>query len=175
MTSVSSGCICWSRLGLIIAVALLGACGGADQSSAPAAAPAEVAAAAPAVAEYVDPDAVVPDASIEAVVVDANATTTVAGEDGLVPTPEKPVIEVVAYEDLAFVVGERVIIRTSLGSTREGILKRFFNTGLKVLVNERGREIELDMPRTTVAEVKVVWTHAQGSVAAPAPNPAPSP
>jgi hypothetical protein len=108
---------------------------------------------------------VVPDASIEAVVVDANATTTVAGEEGRIPTPEAPVIEVVAYEDLAFVVGERVIVRTSLGSTREGILKRYFNTGLKVLVNERGREMELDMPRNTVDEVKVVWTHAQGAPA----------
>jgi hypothetical protein len=117
----------------------------------------------PVAEEYVDPNAIVPDASIESVVVDANSAATVAGEEGRVPTPEAPVIEVVAYDDLAFVVGERVIVRTSLGSTREGILKRFFNTGLKVLVNERGREIELDMPRNTVDEVKVVWTHAQGA------------
>lgn len=118
--------------------------------------------------EVIDPNAVVPDATIEAVVVEANATTTVAGEEGLVPSAEAPVIEVIAYDDLAFVVGERVIIRTSLGSTREGVLKQFFNTGLKVLVNDRGRKFELDMPRATVAEVKVVWTRAQGA-AAPAP------
>jgi len=116
-----------------------------------------------------DPNALAPDASIEAVVVDAQSTVTVAGEDGRVPTPEAPVIEVVAYDDLAYVVGERVIIRTALGSTREGVLKRFFNTGLKVLVNERGRELELDMPRGTIAEIKVVWTHAQGAAGTPTP------
>lgn len=168
----------WLLRSLLLAAAmLLGACGGDAPPPEPIAPAAEEVAEAEPAAEPVDPDAVVPDASIEAVVVDANATTTVAGEEGLVPTPEKPVIEVVAYEDLAFVVGERVIIRTSMGSTREGILKRFFNTGLKVLVNERGRELELDMPRTTIAEVKVVWTHAQGTPAASAsaPTPAPSP
>jgi hypothetical protein len=121
--------------------------------------------AEPVAEEYIDPNAVIPDASIEAVVVDANSAATVAGDEGRIPTPEAPVIEVVAYDDLAFVIGERVIIRTNLGSTREGILKRFFNTGLKVLVNERGREIELDMPRNTIDEVKVVWTHAQGAAA----------
>jgi hypothetical protein len=156
------------------AILVLAACGG-DPPPPPESAAAVAVAEEPVVEEIVvDPNAVVPDATIEAVVVDANSTTTVAGEDGLVPTPEKPVIEVVAYEDLAFVVGERVIVRTSMGSTREGILKRFFNTGLKVLVNERGREFEIDMPRTTVAEVKVVWTRAQGAVApAPASEPAP--
>jgi len=159
-------------MAVFVAILALAACGG--DPPAPPAAP--VAAAEEPVVEevVVDPNAVLPDATIEAVVVDANATTTVAGEDGLVPTPEKPVIEVVAYEDLAFVVGERVIVRTSMGSTREGILKRYFNYGLKVLVNERGREFEIDMPRTTVAEVKVVWTRAQGAVApAPASDPAP--
>jgi hypothetical protein len=160
-------------MAVFAAILVLAACGGEPpppESTAPVAVAEE-----PVVEEaVVDPNAVLPDATIEAVVVDANATTTVAGEDGLVPTPEKPVIEVVAYEDLAFVVGERVIVRTSMGSTREGILKRFFNTGLKVLVNERGREFEIDMPRTTVAEVKVVWTRAQGAVApAPASEPAP--
>jgi hypothetical protein len=156
---------------LFASVLALAACGG-DAPAPPAPIPPAV--VAEEVEEVVDPNAVQPDASIEAVVVDANATTTVAGEEGLVPTPEKPVIEVVAYEDLAFVVGERVIIRTNIGSTREGILKRFFNTGLKVLVNERGREIELDMPRTTVSEVKVVWTRAQGAVA-PVPASEPTP
>lgn len=156
---------------LAAAFALLTACG---DDAPPAEAIAEPASTVeePFAEEVVDPNAVQPDASIEAVVVDANATTTVAGEQGLVPTPEKPVVEVVAYDDLAFVVGERVIIRTNIGSTREGILKRFFNTGLKVLVNERGREFELDMPRTTVAEVKVVWTRAQG-LTVPESEPAP--
>jgi hypothetical protein len=171
---MKSGSLWLLRSSLLAAMLLLGACGDDAPPPEPIAPDEEVAEPEP-VAEPVDPNAVVPDATIEAVVVDANATTTVAGEEGLVPTPEKPVIEVVAYEDLAFVVGERVIIRTSLGSTREGILKRFFNTGLKVLVNERGREIELDMPRTTVAEVKVVWTHAQGTAPAPASDSAPAP
>ena len=152
------------------ALTALSACGGDAPPPAPAplVADAVIESASAAEEDVVDPNAVVPDASIEAVVVDANTTTTVAGDEGLVPTPENPVIEVIAYDDLAFVVGERVIIRTSLGSTREGVLKQFFNTGLKVLVNDRGRKFELDMPRATVAEVKVVWTRAQGA-AAPAP------
>jgi hypothetical protein len=155
---------------MVTALSLLVAC--SDNAPPEAVSQPTAVAEEPVVEEVIDPNAVQPDASIEAVVVDANATTTVAGEEGLVPTPEKPVIEVVAYEDLAFVVGERVIIRTNIGSTREGILKRFYNTGLKVLVNERGREFELDMPRTTVAEVKVVWTKAQGATAPPS-EPAP--
>lgn len=118
--------------------------------------------------DVVDPNAVVPDQSIEAVVVDANQTTTVAGQDGLVPTPDKPVSEVVDFDDLSFVVGERVVVRTTHGSTRDGILKRYLNTSIKVLVNERGREIELDMPRSSILEVKVIWTKAHG---AEAPSP----
>ena len=150
-------------IALLVAISslLLTACGDdAPQTPPPLIEPAVIAEdEVPAV----DPDAVVPDASIEAVVVDADSATMVAGDQGQVPTPEKPVIEVVAYDDLAYVVGERVIIHTVLGSTREGVLKRFFNTGLKVMVDDRGRQFELDMPRNTIAEVKVVWTRAQGS------------
>ncbi len=171
---MSFGCCAGRMLRWAVAMSALlslAACS-ADAPSPPVVITAQTASESEPVAEeeVVDPNAILPDATIEAVVVEANATTTVAGEEGLVPSAEAPVIEVVAYDDLAFVVGERVIVSTSLGSKREGILKRFFNTGLKVLVNERGREIELDMPRATVAEVKVVWTRAQGA-AAPAPAP----
>jgi hypothetical protein len=155
-------------LGLLL-VSLLTACGGDEPAAEPALIP-------PAIVDeteepVVDPSIPQPDAAIEAVVVDADSATTVAGDEGRVPTPEAPVIEAVAYDDLAYVEGERVIIRTQMGSTREGVLKRFLNTGLKVVVNERGREIELDMPRSTIADVKVVWTRAQGAAPVPAPAP----
>lgn len=150
----------------MIALFALAACGSDEPAGEP---PLIAPAILEEVAEEPDPNALRPDAGIEAMVVDAESTTTVAGEDGRVPTPEAPVIEVVEYDDLAFVEGERVIVRTQLGSTREGVLKRFLNTGLKVVVQERGREIELDMPRTTISEVKVVWTRAQGLAPAPSP------
>lgn len=90
--------------------------------------------------------------------VDSATTITVFSET---PTSDKPLIEVVEYTDLAHAVGEEIIVKTNMHSTRRGILKRYLNTSLKVLVNERGREFVLDIPRSTVTETQVVWTVAR--------------
>lgn len=89
--------------------------------------------------------------------IDSATTLTVFSET---PTSGNPVIEVVEYTDLAYAVGEEIIVKTNMNSTRRGILKRYLNTSLKVMVNERGREFILHIPRSTVTETQVVWTDA---------------
>lgn len=157
-----------SQLGrylLVLVMANISACGG-EQQTAPV-----VAAAVPAkagstaeVTAAMDPDSIQPDASIPAVSVDASS----ASAGGTMATPDAPIIESVSYEDLAYVVGEKIIIKTNLKSTRQGVLKSYFTTSLKLLAEERGRVMEMDIPRATVAEVQVVWTHPQGAAASSA-------
>jgi len=55
-----------------------------------------------------------------------------------------------------------------LKSTRQGVLKRYFTTSLKLLAEERGRVMEMDIPRASVNEVQVVWTHPQGQASSAA-------
>jgi len=96
-----------------------------------------------------------------------SAESTLIGVDGQVPTADKPVIEDVSFDDLAFMVGERVIVRTTMSSTREGELKSFNRAGIRVALRNRAG-MELEIPRSTVASVQVVWTKSQTAAAAAA-------
>ena len=108
-----------------------------------------------------------PDRSL-AVVAVGSSTADIATPAGAIATIDKPVIETVAYEDLVYVVGEKIIIKTNLRTTRVGVLKRFLNTSLRVEVNERGRKFDIDIPRSTIAEVQVEWVHPQAPAASAA-------
>ncbi len=115
---------------------------------------------APAVAAMETPNPAVPTMVV-------SAESTLIGVDGQVPTADKPVIEDVSFDDLAYMVGERVIIRTHLRSTRDGELKSFNRAG--ILVSLRNRPgMELEIPRSTVASAQVVWTKSQTAAAAAA-------
>ncbi|PIV35089.1 MAG: hypothetical protein COS34_03645 [Lysobacterales bacterium CG02_land_8_20_14_3_00_62_12] len=151
---------------LVLMMALIGACGGGQET--PPVVVAEASKTPPAAAlTSSEPAAIQPDASIPALSVDASSASIV-GAEGAVATPETPVIETVNYEDLAYVVGEKIIIKTNLKSTRQGVLKRYFTTSLKLLAEERGRVMEMDIPRASVNEVQVVWTHPQGQASSAA-------
>lgn len=119
--------------------------------------------AATAVAEAAPGEA--PNPAVPTMVV--SAESTMIGVDGQVPTADKPVIEDVSFDDLAFMVGERVIIRTTMNSTREGELKSFNRAGIRVALRNRAG-MELEIPRDTVKSVQVVWTKAQTAAAAAA-------
>ncbi|HQW82664.1 MAG TPA: hypothetical protein PLQ74_12445 [Pseudomonadota bacterium] len=96
-----------------------------------------------------------------------SAESTLIGVDGQVPTADKPVIEDVSFDDLAYMIGERVIIRTTMNSTREGELKVFNRAGIRVSLRNRPG-MELEIPRSTVAAVQVVWTKSQTAAASAA-------
>lgn len=106
-----------------------------------------------------------PNPKIQTMVV--SAETTMIGVDGQMPTAENPVLEDVSYDDLAYMVGERVIIRTTMRSTREGELKSFNRAGLRIALRDRP-DMELEVPKDTVKSVRVVWTKAQTAAAAAA-------
>ena len=89
------------------------------------------------------------------------------GVDGQVPTADKPVVEEVSYDDLALMIGERVIIETTMSSTREGELKSFNRAGLRIALRNRPG-MELEVPKDTVVSVRVVWTKAQTAAASAA-------
>lgn len=105
-----------------------------------------------------------PDRSIEVVSVGSN-TADIATPAGAIATINKPVIETVAYEDLTYLVGEKIIIKTNLRTTRIGVLRRFLNTSLRIEVEERGRKFDIDIPRTSISEVQVEWIHPQAPAA----------
>jgi hypothetical protein len=89
-----------------------------------------------------------------------SAESTLIGVDGQVPSADKPVVEDVNFDDLALMIGERVIVRTTMNSTREGELKSFNRAGIRVALRNRGG-MELEIPKSSVKSVQVVWTRSQ--------------
>jgi len=105
----------------------------------------------------------VPNPQIETMVVDG--ATAVIGVDGEIPTAEKPLHEDIEFADLQYMIGERVIIKTTMSSTREGTLTAFNRAGVRLqLINRPGMELEI--PKDTVASVQAVWTKSQSANAA---------
>ncbi|MGE3105427.1 MAG: hypothetical protein AB7K14_09285 [Lysobacterales bacterium] len=145
------------RLAPVLLLALLlAACGGdpPPQAAEPAVASEDQEAANPR-----------PDRSLAVVAVDSGSAD-IATPAGAIATIDKPVIETVAYEDLTYLVGEKIIIKTNLRTTRVGVLKHFLNTSLRIEAEERGRKFDIDIPRNTIAEVQVEWIHPQAPTAA---------
>lgn len=62
---------------------------------------------------------------------------------------------VIAFDELENYVGKSVVIRTSMRTTRKGTLKRFNRAGLVIEDVSRGFSMDIDIPRSTVAEVQV--------------------
>lgn len=100
----------------------------------------------------------VPNPAVPTMVV--SAESTLIGVDGQVPSADKPVVEDVSFDDLALMVGERVIVRTTMNSTREGELTSFNRAGIRVALRNRDG-VELEIPKDTVKSVQVVWTQSQ--------------
>ncbi len=64
---------------------------------------------------------------------------------------------VVPFEALENHVGKSVVIKTNMRTTRSGVLKRFNRAGLLIVDKSRGFAMEIDIPRSTVKEVTVVF------------------
>ena len=82
------------------------------------------------------------------------------GVDGQIPTADKPLNEDITFDDLQYMIGERVVIKTNMNSRREGTLTGYNRAGIRlVLINRPGMELEI--PKDTVVDVQVVWTKSQ--------------
>lgn len=75
------------------------------------------------------------------------------------PAPE-PVVpkgpQIVPYDELETQVGKSIVVRTNLHTTRKGTLKRFNRAVLVIQDMSRGFAMDIEIPRSTVAEVKVM-------------------
>ncbi|MBL8297326.1 MAG: hypothetical protein JNN30_03160 [Rhodanobacteraceae bacterium] len=61
----------------------------------------------------------------------------------------------VSYEQLGAHIGERVVVRTTLGSRRAGTLVRYTRTALRLKLGPRDGGVELDIPSSSVRAVEV--------------------
>jgi hypothetical protein len=64
--------------------------------------------------------------------------------------------ETVSYEDLRLHVGQRVVVHTSLKTTRTGTLLKFSQIELTLSIETRDGTSELTIPKDTVASVTVL-------------------
>ena len=77
----------------------------------------------------------------------------------------EPAGHAVPYDELHLHIGERVIVRTTLKTTRTGVLTQVSNTQLTLGIDTAGGSTELTMPKNTILSVALA--------AAPAPVPQP--
>ncbi|MBK8285016.1 MAG: hypothetical protein IPK97_09030 [Ahniella sp.] len=66
-------------------------------------------------------------------------------------------IQKVAFEELPKAVGQKVIITTTFGSKREGILKSAHNAGITVYTNLRGSMADVNIPKADITSAEVHW------------------
>jgi hypothetical protein len=139
---------------LIVLCLLLAACG--SEPPPPALIPPAV------VEEEAPPPAVEPskDLDIEAMVVDPS---TAPAEN--VVQLEAPSIEKLEYDELDGLEGEFVVIKTSRGTTRSGILRSHLTNSIRLGSFERGREIDISLPRHEVVGIEVHWNRAKETAA----------
>lgn len=64
--------------------------------------------------------------------------------------------EVVSYADLERYVGATLVLDTTLGTTRTGVLIKYTNPALVVRLGEQMGSIELTVPRETVQKITVI-------------------
>ena len=65
------------------------------------------------------------------------------------------VVEVVSYDQLGSRVGQEIVVRTTLGSRRTGILVRYTRTALRLKLDSRDGGVELDIPSSSVRDIEV--------------------
>jgi hypothetical protein len=85
----------------------------------------------------------------------AQAKPAAGGAKPLVDPLTASIPRVVPYEELERHVGKFIIIKTNLRTQRKGVLKRFNRAGLQIEDTSRGFAMNIDIPRSTVAEVSV--------------------
>jgi hypothetical protein len=85
---------------------------------------------------------------------EAVAPAEAEGED---ETESEILIQTSAFEELPKAVGHKVIITTTFGSKREGILKTAHNAGVTVYTNLRGSMADVNIPKADIAGAEVHW------------------
>ena len=82
-------------------------------------------------------------------------TVALAGNEGEVAS--EILIQKIAFEELPKAVGQKVIITTTFGSKREGILKTAHNSGITVHTNLRGSMADVNIPKADIVSAEVHW------------------
>jgi hypothetical protein len=65
------------------------------------------------------------------------------------------VVDIISYEQLGAYVGEKIVVRTTLGSRRAGTLVRYTRTALRLKLGARDGGVELDIPSSSVRDIEV--------------------
>lgn len=66
-------------------------------------------------------------------------------------------VQKIPFEELPKAVGQKVVITTTFGSKREGILKTAHNAGVTVHTNLRGAMADVNIPKADIASAEVHW------------------
>ena len=74
--------------------------------------------------------------------------------------PAAVVENAITYDDLKQHVGQHVIVHTTFKTTRSGVLTKFSNTELALLVDTPGGPTEMTIPKNTVSNVALPATPA---------------
>jgi hypothetical protein len=61
-------------------------------------------------------------------------------------------LRAVDYAQLERNVGQRIVVHTTIGTTRQGVLKRFSKVNITVQLGADNGAIELEIPRNTIRE-----------------------
>jgi hypothetical protein len=72
------------------------------------------------------------------------------------PKVETRVVEPVNYEQLTDKVGREIVVITTLGTKRRGILQRITKAAIIIKLDEKSGGIDLDLPRDSVRKVELV-------------------
>jgi len=80
---------------------------------------------------------------------------TAEGEEG--EDVGEILVQKIPYEELPKAIGQKVVITTTFGSRREGVLKSANNAGITVYTNLRGTFGDMNIPRADVAGAEVHW------------------
>ena len=72
------------------------------------------------------------------------------------PKTETRVVEPVSYEQLKDKVGREVVVITTLGTHRRGILQKISSAAIMLKLDAKAGGIELDIPRDTVRSVELI-------------------
>jgi len=72
------------------------------------------------------------------------------------PKMETRVVEPVNYEQLTDKVGREIVVITTLGTKRRGVLQRITQAAIILKLDAKSGGIDLDLPRSTVRKVELV-------------------
>jgi hypothetical protein len=109
-------------------------------------------------------------ASMSAIAAPAHASAKTKAADAAkskTVEPAKPESQVVEYKELEHHIGAELAIETTFNTIRHGVLTKYTNPGLKILLGPEAGSIELDVPAETIRSVSIVTPATPATPAAP--------